>query len=73
MKCSVCGSKVISIITDLPFKVSGLTIVIVKGLPVFQCDNCCEFLLADPVIDQVDAMLSKVAPTAELEVIGYAA
>jgi YgiT-type zinc finger domain-containing protein len=73
MKCNVCGSNLTSIKTDLPFKVSDTTIVIVKGLPVFQCDNCCEFLLGDSVIDRVDAILSKVDTAAELEVISYAA
>ena len=39
MKCHVCGSRMRSIITGLPFKVSETTIVILKDLPVFQCDN----------------------------------
>ncbi|MGO9567088.1 MAG: YgiT-type zinc finger protein [Desulfomonilaceae bacterium] len=42
MKCHVCGSSLKLLITDLPFKVSETTIVILKGLPVLQCDNCSE-------------------------------
>ena len=72
MKCGVCGSHLTSLITDLPFKVSETTIVIVKGLPIFQCDNCSQFLL-DSVIDRVETILAKVDSAAELEVISYAA
>ncbi|MCI0438430.1 MAG: YgiT-type zinc finger protein [Chloroflexi bacterium] len=60
-------------ITDLPFKLSDVTIVIIKGLPVFQCENCSEYVLDDPVIRRVDEILEKVDDEAELEVIRYAA
>ncbi len=73
MRCNVCGSNLASLKTDLPFKVSETTIVIVKGLPIFQCDNCSQFLLGDSVIDRVEKILAKVDTAAELEVISYAA
>ena len=73
MKCHVCGSAMTSVITDLPFKVSGTTIVILKGLPVFQCDNCSEYLLDDPVLKRVEEILEGADIAAELEVIRYAA
>lgn len=73
MKCRVCGYRMNSIITDLPFKVSDITIAILKGLPVFQCDNCGEYLLDDPVLKRVEEILATVDTGAELEVIKYAA
>lgn len=73
MKCHVCGSKMKSIITDLPFKVNDSTIVIMKELPVIQCDSCSEYLLDDPVLKRVDAIIEKVDAAAELEIIRYAA
>ncbi len=73
MKCRVCGSRMKPAITDLPFKLSDVTIVIIKGLPVFQCENCSEYVLDDPVIRRVDEILEKVDDEAELEVIRYAA
>jgi YgiT-type zinc finger domain-containing protein len=42
MKCHVCGSRLRPLVTDLPFKVSETTIVVLKGLPVLQCENCIE-------------------------------
>jgi hypothetical protein len=42
MRCSVCGSKLKSLITDLPFNLSDTSIVILKGLPVLQFDKCRE-------------------------------
>ena len=73
MKCHVCGATMRSLITDLPFKASETTIVILKGLPVFQCDSCSEYLLDDPVLKHVEKILEKADTVAELEVIRYAA
>jgi len=73
MKCHVCGSNMYPLTTDLPFKVSETTIVIVKSLPVLQCNNCSEYLLEDPVLKQVEIILDNVDTSAELEVINYAA
>lgn len=73
MKCSVCGFKMTSMVTDLPFKVSETTIVILKALPVLQCDNCKEYLLDDPVLRRVEEILEKVDTSTELEIIKYAA
>jgi YgiT-type zinc finger domain-containing protein len=73
MRCRVCGSKLRPLITDLPFKVSDTGIVILKGLPVLQCDNCREYLLDDVVMSRVEEILQKVDTAAELEIIRYAA
>jgi YgiT-type zinc finger domain-containing protein len=59
MRCHVCGSNLSDLITDLPFKVSDTTIVILKGLPVLQCDNCSEYLLDDPVMRRVEEILQR--------------
>lgn len=59
--------------TDLPFKTTEQTIVILKELPVLQCENCAQFLLEDRVLGRVDEILSAVDGAAELEVIRYAA
>ena len=39
MKCTVCGAELDSVSTDLPFKVTDITIVILKNLPILQCVN----------------------------------
>ncbi|MEW6350284.1 MAG: type II toxin-antitoxin system MqsA family antitoxin [Thermodesulfobacteriota bacterium] len=73
MKCHVCGSRLVPLTTDLPFKVSETTIFILKGLPVLQCGNCPEYVLEDSVMARVDEILAKVDASAELEVIRFAA
>jgi len=73
MKCHVCGSPMKAAVTDLPFKVHESTIVILKGLPVFQCEGCTEYLLDDSVMQRVDEILKNVDLAAELEVIRFAA
>ena len=73
MKCHVCGSKLQTIITDLPFKVDEALIVILKEVPALQCESCSEYLLEDNVLRRVDEILEKVDTAAELEIIRYAA
>ena len=73
MKCRVCGSALRGSITNLPFKVSERTIVILKDLPVEQCESCSEYLLADTVFARVEMLLSGVDTSAELEIIPFAA
>lgn len=73
MKCHVCGAKMTARITDLPFKLSETTIVILKDLPVLQCDGCNEYLLEDSVMERVEEILRQANSRAELEIIRYAA
>ncbi len=73
MKCRICGSNMASIMTDLPFKVSRKSIVIVKDVPVFQCNGCPEYLLGDVVMGQIENILERVDASTELEVMKYAA
>ncbi len=73
MKCRVCGAPLRSITTDLPLKVSDRTIVVIKKLPVMQCDGCIEYLIEDPVMAKVDELLSGVDRSTELEVVPFAA
>jgi hypothetical protein len=53
--------------------VSEQTIVILKDLPVWQCENCAQYLLEDGVLSRVDAILASIDRAAELEIIRYAA
>ena len=73
MTCRVCGATLRTTVTNLPFKVSDRTIVILKDLPVAQCDGCSEYLIADEVFVKVEALLSKADGSAELEIIPFAA
>ncbi len=73
MRCYTCGSEMEPIITDLPFKVSETTIVVIKALPVLQCPNCAEYLLEDTVMAAVERILASRDDAAELEVVQFAA
>lgn len=73
MRCHLCGSELKAMKTDLPFKITQNTIVVVKGLPVLQCEGCTEYLLEDPVMERIEEILAKVDAAAELEVVKYAA
>jgi len=71
MKCHVCGSEMNSIITNLPFKINELTIVIVKDLPVYQCCACSECLFDDHVLARLENLFDRVNKKAELEILKY--
>ena len=73
MKCMVCGARMGPMTTDLPFKLSEERIVILKQLPVLQCEGCREYLIEDAVMARIDTLLDRADRTAELEVIRYAA
>ena len=73
MKCTVCGSSMTEAVSDLPFKTSDNTIIILKGVPLLQCDNCGEYLIDDAVMSRIDEIVGTVVGAAELEVIQYAA
>jgi YgiT-type zinc finger domain-containing protein len=72
MICYRCGGKMEERITDLPFKLSDSSIVIIKGIPVAQCSGCGEHLLADAVMARVEQILESVDKAAELEIVRYA-
>jgi len=72
MKCRVCAGELRPIRTDLPFKVSERAIVIVKDLPVFQCERCTEYSMDDPTFTRVEGLLSRTDAAAELEIVPFA-
>ena len=73
MQCHVCGARMESVVTDLPFKIGMTSIVILKDLPVHQCANCSEYLLDDPIMERVEQILENTDTAAELEIIRFAA
>ncbi|HYK03472.1 MAG TPA: type II toxin-antitoxin system MqsA family antitoxin [Thermoanaerobaculia bacterium] len=73
MKCLVCAGKLMAATTDLPFKVSGATIVIIKKLPVLQCERCNEYLLDNVTLARVEQILERADKAAELEIVPFAA
>jgi YgiT-type zinc finger domain-containing protein len=73
MKCYLCGGTMEAQISDMPFKLSAKTIVILKDLPVFQCNNCGEYAIEDPIMEKVETLLSRVDQAAELEIVRFAA
>ena len=73
MRCAVCGAELLAMSTDLPFKVREPGIVILKGVPVWQCARCPQYLLEDRVLARVDELLRRVDGAIELEVVRYAA
>jgi YgiT-type zinc finger domain-containing protein len=72
MICNNCGGELEKIITKLPFKVKGDSIVIIKNLPVLQCQNCNEYFVEDPIMEKVDDILNRTDKSVELEILNYA-
>jgi YgiT-type zinc finger domain-containing protein len=72
MKCHNCGGRLEKVVTDLPFNIEDNFIVIIKKLPILQCQNCSEYSIEDSVMEKVDDILNKLDRTAELEILSYA-
>jgi YgiT-type zinc finger domain-containing protein len=72
MTCHICGGPLSPCVTTLPVKEDHNRIVIIKGVPLLQCDNCREYVIEDAVMDRIDTLLSKGDATVELEVLNYA-
>lgn len=73
IKCHVCGAELKRVVTDMPFKTGLNRIVIIKQMPVFQCEHCGEYVLADDVMGRIEMMLAQADRKAELEILQYAA
>lgn len=73
MRCHTCGGEMLKLESDLPFKVGQRTIVILKDLPVIQCDNCNEFIIEDNIMERIEQILSVIDLKTELEIIKFAA
>ncbi|OGF63138.1 MAG: YgiT-type zinc finger domain-containing protein [Candidatus Fischerbacteria bacterium RBG_13_37_8] len=73
MICQKCGAKLENVITDFPFKIRDNSIVIIKGLPILQCQNCNEYLIEDPIMEKIDVILDRIDITAELEILNFVA
>jgi len=73
MKCQVCGAELARVTNDMPFKIGPRSIVILKELPVLQCEHCGAYLLEDNVMERVETMLVKADRQAEVEILRYAA
>ncbi len=73
MQCTTCGATLRATTSDLPFKVREHTIVILKNLPLLECTNCMQYLIADREFSRVEQMLAQVNGAAELEILRYVA
>jgi len=72
MICRSCGDELEKVTTDLPFKVTNNSIVIIKNLPVLQCKNCNEYIIEDPIMEKVNHILEKIDKTVEVEILNFA-
>ena len=73
MRCHQCGSRMKPRVTDLPFKIADISIVVIRQIPVLQCEGCGEYELEDDVMGRVEILLAHADSAVELEIIRYAA
>ena len=73
MRCRLCGGTLERRVTDLPFKVTDSSIVILKALPVLQCTQCSDTELEGATTARVEELLARVDRAVELQVIRFAA
>jgi len=71
MKCYNCGVELKAENTDLPFKISKKSILIIKNLPVLECPNCKEYLIEDAIMENLEKVINGVDEKTELEIVAY--
>ncbi len=73
MKCRVCGGTQQPSKTDLPLKTGDRSIIIIlKSLPVLQCEQCSEYSMDDPTFARVEEILTRVDSGSELKIVNFA-
>ena len=73
MNCHVCGGQMESSLSDIPFRLSRTSIVVIKRAPALECSNCGELSIEDPVMERIDGLLEQTGDAAELAVVQYTA
>jgi YgiT-type zinc finger domain-containing protein len=73
MKCHICGGYMQSLHTDVPFKLDLQRIIVIKNVPVEQCESCGEFVIFDHVMEEIDSIIETMDTAAEFEIRHYAA
>ena len=74
MKCAICkqGATAAGYVTVTLHR--GESVVIIKAVPAYICDNCGEYYLDEPVTSQIFAQAEDAAlRRAEVEILRYAA
>jgi len=71
MRCYNCGVELKPENTDLPFKISKKSILIIKNLPVLECPNCKEYLIEDAIMENLEKVINGVDEKTELEIVAY--
>lgn len=72
MRCHCCGGHMQDGHSDMPFKLDRTRSVIIKELPVLQCEECGEHAFTDTVMQSIESTLAKVDHAAELEIVRFA-
>ncbi len=73
MKCRLCGGRIESTRTDLPFKLEDNRIIVVKEIPAEVCVSCGEYELSDTVMEHLEILFDSMDESSELEVRRFAA
>ncbi len=71
MKCNICGGIFQKKTVDLPFRLGYHSIVIIKTLPVLECENCSEYTIEDSVMEEIDGILESIDSSVELEILDF--
>lgn len=71
MNCHICGGNYERKSADLPFRLDYHSIVIIKALPILECDNCREYTIEDQVMKKVEEILDSVDNSVELEIVDF--
>jgi YgiT-type zinc finger domain-containing protein len=73
MKCHVCGTPMKPVVTDLPFRIDRLVVIILRELPLLECGKCSAYALEEMVMERVHEIVQSLASPCHLDGVRYAA
>ena len=73
MKCHVCGNSMTRVASDLPFRVNRSVMIILRDLPLMECNECGAYAFEERVMERVHEIVERLKSPSHLEAVLYAA
>lgn len=73
MKCHVCGTSMIRVVSELPFRVNRSVMIILRDLPLMECSECGAYALEAMVMERVHEIVERLDSPSHLDAVLYPA
>lgn len=71
MECYECSQEMMPVTREVPFTIGRSTVIILSGLPVFECWSCGAHALDESVMERVTLMIENLPSAVHLQILRY--